>query len=117
MSVYLHAMPSQVAIPQAACTELGRPLPFTRLKTHMSELKDMGKFGLSESLEQALPVARKYALLLYSKKKKEDGHPCTNLYELRYTLVSTKDSLATNLPPTEDAFQQHVLRALYQTAV
>ena len=83
MSVYLHAMPSQVAIPQAACTELGRPLPFTRLKTHMSELKDMGKFGLSESLEQALPVARKYALLLYGKKKKEGGHPCTNLDELR----------------------------------
>ena len=77
----------------------------------------MDKFGLSKSLEEALPVARKYALLLYGKKKKEDGHPCTNLYELRYTLVSTKDPLATNLPPTEDAFQQHVLRALYQTAV
>ena len=43
----------------------------------------MDKFGLSKSLEEALPVARKYALLLYGKKKKEGGHPCTNLDELR----------------------------------
>ena len=77
----------------------------------------MDKFGLSESLEEAIPMARKYALLLYGRKKKEDGRPCTTLDELRYTLASTTDSSAANLPPTEDAFQQHVSRALYQTAV
>ncbi|KAK5932716.1 hypothetical protein CgunFtcFv8_004397 [Champsocephalus gunnari] len=75
----------------------------------------MASFGLSGSLEEAIPVARKYALLLYGQKKREDGRPCTTLDELRYTLASTTDSSAANLPPREDAFQQHVLRAMYQT--
>ncbi|ROK35793.1 hypothetical protein DPX16_17536 [Anabarilius grahami] len=96
---------------------IGKATALTRLKTHLCELQEMTKFGLSGSLEEALPVARRYALLLYGQKKKVDGHPCTNLDELRYTLASTTDLSAANLPPTEDAFQQHVLRALYQTAV
>ena len=77
----------------------------------------MANFGLSGCLEEAIPVARKYALLLYGQKKRVDGQPCTTLDELRYTLASTTDSSAANLPPTEDAFQQHVSRAMYQTAV
>ncbi len=96
---------------------IGKATALTRLKTHLCELQEMTKFGLSGSLEEALPVARRYALLLYGQKKKVDGHPCTNLDELRYTLASTTDLSAANLPRTEDAFQQHVLRALYQTAV
>ncbi|KAL7385157.1 hypothetical protein ABVT39_016598 [Epinephelus coioides] len=44
----------------------------------------MVKFGLSESLEEALPVARKYALLLFGQKKNENGHPCTTLDELSH---------------------------------
>ncbi len=96
---------------------IGKATALTRLKTHLCELQEMTKFGLSGSLEEALPVARRYALLPYGQKKKVDGHPCTNLDELRYTLASTTDLSTANLPPTEDAFQQHVLRALYQTAV
>ena len=96
---------------------IGKTTAFTRLKTHLSELKEMANFGLSGSIEEAFPVARQYALLLYGQRKKENGNPCTNLDELRYTLASTTDSSAATLPPTEDAFQQHVLRALYQTAV
>ena len=87
---------------------IGKTTAFTRLKSHLSELKEMTKFGLSGSLQEALPVARKYALLLYGQKKRVDGHLCTNLDELRYTLASTTDASAANLPPTEDAFQQHV---------
>ena len=56
------------------------------LQTHMSDLKEMDKFGLSESLGEAIPVARKYALLLYGRKKREDGRPCTTLDELRYVM-------------------------------
>ncbi len=96
---------------------IGKATALTRLKTHLCELLEITKFGLSGSLEEVLPVARRYALLLYGQKKKVDGHPCTNLDKLRYTLASTTDLSAANLPPTEDAFQQHVLRALYQTAV
>lgn len=35
----------------------------------------------------------------------------------RYVLASTTDIPASRLPPTEDAFKQHVMRAMYQTAV
>ena len=90
---------------------IGKATAFNRLKTHLSGLKDMDNFRLSGNLEEAIPVARKYALLLYGQKKREDGSPCSTLDELRYTLASTTDLCAANLPPTEDAFQQHVLRA------
>ncbi len=62
---------------------IGKATALTRLKTHLCELQEMTKFGLSGSLEEALPVARRYALLLYGQKKKVDGHPYTNLDELR----------------------------------
>ena len=37
------------------------------------------------------------------------------LDELRYIMGTTTDKSASMLPPTEDAFKQHVLRAKYQT--
>ena len=64
-----------------------------------------------------MPVAREYALLLYGKKKNENGRMCTNLDELRFIIASTTDAASANLPPTEDAFEQHVQRAMYQTAI
>ena len=81
---------------------IGKATAFNRLKTHLSDPKEM---------------ARKCALLLYGQKKRDDGWPCATLDELRYTPASTTDSSAANLPPTEYAFQQHVSRAMYQTAV
>ncbi|KAL7380780.1 hypothetical protein ABVT39_023998 [Epinephelus coioides] len=96
---------------------IGKTTAFTKLKTHLSELKDLAHFGLSACLEDSLPVAREYALLLYGKKKKENGRICTNLDELRFITASTTDAASASLPPTEDAFEQHVQRAMYQTAI
>jgi len=39
----------------------------------------------------------------YGEKKKGDGHPCTNLDKLMYTLAFTTDLSAANLPSTECA--------------
>ena len=41
----------------------------------------------------------------------------SSLNELRFLLATTTDKPATALPPTEDDFKQHVLRAQYQVAV
>ena len=48
---------------------IGKTTAFTKLKTHLSELKDLAHFGLSASLEESLPVSREFALLLYGKKE------------------------------------------------
>ncbi|KAM3859233.1 uncharacterized protein ACN63O_017306 [Diretmus argenteus] len=77
----------------------------------------MANVGLSGSLEEVIPAAGMYTLLLYAQKKREDGRPCTTLDELRYILASSTHYPAAHRPPMEDAFQQHVSRALYQTAV
>ncbi len=93
----------------------GKTTALTKLKTHLSELKELAHFGISTSLEESLSVTREFALLPYGKKKKENGRMCTDLDELRFT--STTDAASANLPPTEDAFEQHVQRAMFQTAI
>jgi len=50
---------------------------------------------------------------LYGKQK----FPCPTLDKLRYILASTTDRSAAQLPPTKDAFEQHVKRARYQVAM
>jgi hypothetical protein len=52
-------------------------------------------------------------LLLYGQR----GKNCYTLDELRYSLASTTDKAAAMLPPTEDAFKQHVLRSLFQVTI
>ena len=42
---------------------------------------------------------------------------CAILDELRYLLATTTDKPSRQLPPIEDAFKQHSLRACYQTMV
>ena len=51
--------------------------------------------------------------MLYGQKAKN----VTSLNELRYCLATTTDKSASMLPPTEDAFKQHVFRAKYQTRI
>jgi len=57
--------------------------------------------------------ARRFVLLLHGKKAK-----ClASLDDLRYHLATTTDKPSNQLPPTEDAFEQHVLRAQYQVQI
>ena len=60
-----------------------------------------------------LETARKFVLLLHGKKAKNT----MSLDELRYILATTTDKPASQLPPTEDAFKQHVMRAQYQIKI
>jgi len=47
----------------------------------------------------------------------KNSQTLSSLNELRFLLATTTDKPATALPPAEDAFKQHVLRAQYQVAV
>ena len=60
-----------------------------------------------------IEAARKLVLGLHGNK----GQKCATLNELRYLLATTTDKQASQLPPTEDAFKQHSLRARYQTVI
>ena len=50
---------------------------------------------------------------MYGKRSKN----CNTLDELRYALTSPTDKQAAMLPPTEDTFKQHVMRALFQAMI
>jgi len=60
-----------------------------------------------------LDTARRFVLLMHGK----NSQTLSSLNELRFLLATTTDKPATALPPAEDAFKQHVLRAQYQVAV
>ena len=65
------------------------------------------------ALESWMEAAKDLVLAMYGKRAKE----CKTLDELRYFLATTSDKPATQLPPTEDAFWQHALRAHLQTLI
>jgi len=64
-------------------------------------------------LESWMEAAIELVLAMYRKRAKA----CKTLDEIRYLLATTSDKPATQLPPTEDAFWQHALRAHLQTLI
>ena len=98
----------------SALFKIGKQTAYTKLIKHEETLRGLAALGdLSSDDTLVLENARRYALLLYGKK----GQSCSTLDELRYILASTTDMSACALPPTEDAFRQHVLRAQCQAAI
>ena len=67
------------------------------------------KYNLADSVN----IAHSNALLSYGKK----GRDVDTFDELRYTMVMTTDKPATVLPPTEDAFKEHVIHAKCHTLI
>ena len=94
--------------------KIGKRTAYTKLVNQVKvEPTALNSFGQSNTLDQDIAAARKYILGIYSPK----STTCASLDRLRYILASTTDKSAAQLPPTEDAFKQHVMRARYQTAI
>ena len=66
-----------------------------------------------EDRDEFLVSARRFVLLLHGSKAKGQA----SLDDLRYHLATTTDKPVYQLPPTENAFEQHVLRAQYQVQI
>ena len=111
------ALPSMHALTGCDSTcalfRIGKRTAFTKLSQNIVQLGQLSQFGLSLSASACQQLARLFLLSLYGQK----GNECSDLDELRYTLALTTDKEASTLPPTEDAFKQHVLRAMLQTRV
>jgi len=75
--------------------------------------KDMEGLVHYEDRDEFLVSARRFVLLLHGKNAKCQA----SLDDLRYHLATTTDKPANQLPPSEDAFEQHVLRAQYQVQI
>ena len=76
----------------------------------IEHLGKLSLFGVSLSASACQQIARHFVLLLYGQK----GKKCNNMDEQRYTLPHKEAAI---LPPTENAFKQHLLRALLQTSL
>ena len=81
---------------------------YSKLVTHIGMLSNLETFH-EYNLYDSVDGARSYAMLSYGKK----GRDFDTSDELRYTVAMTTDKSATMLPPTEDAFKEHVLCAKF----
>ena len=73
-------------------------------------LADLGKhFSVSETLHK---LCEKFVCLLY-----RSGTLIEEVNKLRYQLFVTRATRSDQMPPTQDALRQHVLRANYQAGV
>ncbi len=91
---------------------IGKKTAYSKLLKNVDAVSELQTFH-QDNVATSVTVARAYALLLYGTK----GKDIDTLDALRYMLATTTDKSASMLPPTEDAFKQHVLRARYQTRI
>jgi hypothetical protein len=71
----------------------------------LKTFKELGKLN-SMTMSEAVKISTKFALA-FLKNKTET---INILNQLRYKLTTTSNKSAKKLPPTDDAFGQHVLR-------
>lgn len=72
-------------------------------------------YGLANVNDPKWMEAARYLIIaMYKSKNKKK---CRILDELRHHLATTTDKLVVQLPPTEDAFREHALRARFQTLI
>ena len=81
----------------------------------MDILKHLRNFGEGYSFD--VKCSTKLMITLYGQRKGDTGEYCSTLNKLRYLLPFQTDVAAARLPSTDDAFEQHVMRAAFQTAI
>jgi len=89
---------------------MGKKTAYSVLMENAEALQGLGNLQDEESFTSS---AMDFALLMNGKKAKKQA----SLNDLRYHLATTTDKPASQLPPTEDAYKQHSLRARYQTMI
>lgn len=89
----------------SAFYKIGKRTAFDMLLKNINILAEIGNLpNLSE--EEAIELSTRYVYTLYKNKNKD----INNLNEMRYFLTSTTNRSASELPPTDDAFKQHLKR-------
>ena len=94
--------------------KLGKRTAYTIFLKHQETLIPLTEFH-SLDVDASLEAARKLVLLMYGKGMKRKA--CETLNELRFQMATLTDKPVSSLPPTDDAFMQHVLRAKLQTII
>lgn len=91
-----------------AMFKIGKKTAYDVFSKNLGTFKDLSKLN-SVSTTEAVYIATKFALALFRNK----NDAIQTLNELRYQLTTTTNKSASELPPTDDAFYQHVLRWVY----
>jgi hypothetical protein len=94
----------------SAMYRMGKRTAYSVLTKNAEALQGLGDLHDADTF---LKSAMDFVLLMHGKKAKNQA----SLNELRFHLASTTDKPASQLPPTEDAYEQHALRARYQTVI
>ena len=103
--------------PTSSYFQIGKKNVYTKLTGELWEKIKWSQVGLSDDIAEVLDICREFVLLLYSNKKMDGGNYCKTWDQLWYILASTTNKTPACLPPTEDAFAQHVMRARLQSAI
>jgi hypothetical protein len=98
-----------------AMYRIGKRTAYSTLSKNIDILNNLQQFHTTDT-EACIESARQLVLLMLGKKARTLG-PSDTLDDLRFLWATTTDKPASMLPPTEDAFKQHVLRAIYQVKI
>lgn len=88
-----------------ALFKIGKKTAYDTFYRNLESFKELSKLNYVSTTEAA-NIATKFALALFKNK----NEAIKTLNELRYHLTTASSKSASELPPTDDAFYQHVLR-------
>lgn len=94
--------------------KLRKHTTYAILQKHQDTLIQLTKFHCADK-EAGLEAARRFFLLMYGNGIK--GKLCNTLDKLHFQMATSTDKPVSSVPPTDDAFMQHTIKAKFQTII
>lgn len=95
---------------------IGKNRAYTKMVNEKSHIKDLVNLGDDIHDSKFTDAARHFLLMMYGVKKNSKLISMT-LDDYRFVIASTSNKSSSNLPPTENAFHQHILRCKVQVQI
>ena len=95
---------------------IGKNCAYSKMVNEKAHIKDLVNLGDDIHNSKFVDAACHFLLMMYGVKKNSKVISLTP-DDYRFVIASTSNKASSNLPPTENAFHQHILRCKVQVQI
>ena len=97
--------------------KIGKNRAYIKMMNEKEQIKDLADLGDEIHDSKFINAARHFLLMMYGVKMKSSKSISTTLDDYRFVIASTPNKSSSSLPPTENAFYQHIIRCKIQVQI